>query len=134
MSFVVVQQKTAYEMRISDWSSDVCSADRQGVGGAGSGQALPPLETMDGFGTLGAPPPTVLALPTGENAGSSIGPRHPPGYYGNDSVRQAHNLSALVPTLAQLARLPMGASATPHQKGPEHDPTPWLLAPHLRPA
>src|SRR3546814_11895979 len=115
-------------MRISDWSSDVCSseltADRrgdgwlvlfhttantdwsnlpisglfvemlrrvmavsQGVGGAGSGQALPPLETMDGFGTLGAPPPTVLALPTGENAGSSIGPRHPPGYYGNASVR-----------------------------------------------
>src|SRR3546814_14916612 len=27
MSFFVVNQKTAYEMRISDWSSDVCSAD-----------------------------------------------------------------------------------------------------------
>src|SRR3546814_2574214 len=25
--FVFVQQKTAYEMRISDWSSDVCSSD-----------------------------------------------------------------------------------------------------------
>src|SRR3546814_15123547 len=24
-------QKTAYEMRISDWSSDVCSADRAGL-------------------------------------------------------------------------------------------------------
>src|SRR3546814_4473207 len=92
-------------MRISDWSSDVCSSDlwlvlfhttadtdwsnlpisglfvemlrrvmavSQGVGGAGSGQALPPLETMDGFGTLGAPPPTVLALTTGENAGSRL--------------------------------------------------------------
>src|SRR3546814_7092119 len=25
--FVVVEQKTAYEVRISDWSSDVCSSD-----------------------------------------------------------------------------------------------------------
>src|SRR3546814_1665383 len=27
MSFFFFKQKTAYEMRISDWSSDVCSAD-----------------------------------------------------------------------------------------------------------
>src|SRR3546814_10042724 len=27
MVFFVVKQKTAYEMRISDWSSDVCSSD-----------------------------------------------------------------------------------------------------------
>src|SRR3546814_1027528 len=25
--FVFIKQKTAYEMRISDWSSDVCSSD-----------------------------------------------------------------------------------------------------------
>src|SRR3546814_7228526 len=25
--FFVIKQKTAYEMRISDWSSDVCSSD-----------------------------------------------------------------------------------------------------------
>src|SRR3546814_17490834 len=27
MRFVVFKQKTAYEVRISDWSSDVCSSD-----------------------------------------------------------------------------------------------------------
>src|SRR3546814_3879183 len=27
-SFFFFKQKTAYEMRISDWSSDVCSSDR----------------------------------------------------------------------------------------------------------
>src|SRR3546814_2907508 len=27
MCFIVVKQKTAYEMSISDWSSDVCSSD-----------------------------------------------------------------------------------------------------------
>src|SRR3546814_20937445 len=33
MFFFFFKQKTAYEMRISDWSSDVCSSDLQGVGG-----------------------------------------------------------------------------------------------------
>src|SRR3546814_7227917 len=28
--FFFFQQKTAYDMRISDWSSDVCSSDLQG--------------------------------------------------------------------------------------------------------
>src|SRR3546814_14612713 len=30
--FCFFKQKTAYEMRISDWSSDVCSSDLIGVG------------------------------------------------------------------------------------------------------
>src|SRR3546814_9809201 len=29
--FVCFKQKTAYEMRISDWSSDVCSSDLGGI-------------------------------------------------------------------------------------------------------
>src|SRR3546814_2731447 len=47
MTFVVVvlffKQKTAYEMRISDWSSDVCSSDLGAPGhgeGHNSGQAM----------------------------------------------------------------------------------------------
>src|SRR3546814_1525627 len=31
MSFFFFKQKTAYEMRISDWSSDVCSSDLSGI-------------------------------------------------------------------------------------------------------
>src|SRR3546814_6770266 len=34
LSFFFFKQKTAYEMRISDWSSDVCSSDLQ-QGGSG---------------------------------------------------------------------------------------------------
>src|SRR3546814_9185013 len=30
--FFFFKQKTAYEMRISDWSSDVCSSDLDGLG------------------------------------------------------------------------------------------------------
>src|SRR3546814_8100524 len=33
--FFFFKQKTAYEMRISDWSSDVCSSDLRAAGGLG---------------------------------------------------------------------------------------------------
>src|SRR3546814_3941021 len=39
------KQKTAYEMRISDWSSDVCSSDLPGVVHPGEGIEL--LEEVD---------------------------------------------------------------------------------------
>src|SRR3546814_4626656 len=35
--FFFFKQKTAYEMRISDWSSDVCSSDLGGGGQPGPG-------------------------------------------------------------------------------------------------
>src|SRR3546814_4706104 len=43
MFFFFFKQKTAYEMRISDWSSDVCSSDlvdENGCGGATIGGAV----------------------------------------------------------------------------------------------
>src|SRR3546814_20401547 len=40
--FFFFKQKTAYEMRISDWSSDVCSSDLTTV----AGQPLPSLAPM----------------------------------------------------------------------------------------
>src|SRR3546814_6217254 len=42
------KQKTAYEMRISDWSSDVCSSDlgagTRNVGGGSDGDGLPHIQ------------------------------------------------------------------------------------------
>src|SRR3546814_15442081 len=40
MCFFFFRQKTAYEMRISDWSSDVCSSDLEQVRGAALERAL----------------------------------------------------------------------------------------------
>src|SRR3546814_6823117 len=39
--FFFFKQKTAYEMRISDWSSDVCSSDLHGDGGGNRAVRLP---------------------------------------------------------------------------------------------
>src|SRR3546814_7623272 len=38
--FFFFKQKTAYEMRISDWSSDVCSSDLLGKGSRGMSQGV----------------------------------------------------------------------------------------------
>src|SRR3546814_3108169 len=38
--FFFFKQKTAYEMRISDWSSDVCSSDLLGAGRIGRVHAI----------------------------------------------------------------------------------------------
>src|SRR3546814_1390963 len=42
--FFFFKQKTAYEMRISDWSSDVCSSDLEEA----RGQATRPLDVIEG--------------------------------------------------------------------------------------
>src|SRR3546814_7342717 len=48
-----VKQKTAYEMRISDWSSDVCSSDLLRCLAGGDGFRLLVGGLNKGFGALG---------------------------------------------------------------------------------
>src|SRR3546814_11955840 len=58
MSFFFFKQKTAYEMRISDWSSDVCSSD------------LVEGETKDAIERL------VAKMEDGAWSTASLGPRY----------------------------------------------------------
>src|SRR3546814_9789043 len=75
------KQKTAYEMRISDWSSDVCSSDLQGegaglgLGTAGEGVGAP-QRAEDGVvaGVVeGAVPRLVVAEGLGDAVGDRLG-------------------------------------------------------------
>src|SRR3546814_9410171 len=64
--FFLFKQKTAYEMRISDWSSDVCSSDLDLSGPLGFGSAsiayTPTGATLDtGKQQISAPSATDLA-------------------------------------------------------------------------
>src|SRR3546814_10044522 len=53
--FFFFKQKTAYEMRISDWSSDVCSSDLDPLDRAGRRPA-PPHPTAPSFAPLSKAP------------------------------------------------------------------------------
>ncbi len=101
----------------------------QGVAAEGEGEAaLPPLQTLDGFGQLRAPPATVVALDRETLEGGRIGPSHPPGYYGSDSDRRALNLVDSRPSLKPIADLPAGVQAGFYSGSGETELKPWLLA------
>src|SRR3546814_1829613 len=68
--FFFFKQKTAYEMRISDWSSDVCSSD---LASARSSSGL------RGGHACGAPPEgrgSPAAVVEGGKGGAQLGHRH----------------------------------------------------------
>ncbi|HVC50865.1 MAG TPA: DUF4159 domain-containing protein [Stellaceae bacterium] len=77
----------------------------QGVAEAGT-QAMPPLETLDGFGRLGQPPPAARPITGTELAAASASPQHPPGFYGTPDTRQALNLANGIAALQPIGALP----------------------------
>lgn len=101
----------------------------QGVTTNGQSEtSLPPIETLDGFGRLGPPAPTTLALDEAARAAGRIGPRHPPGYYGTAGVRRAHNLASANPSLTPMGSLPSGVNRATYSRERETDLKPWLLS------
>ena len=101
-----------------------------GVSGAeeASGQKLAPVETLDGFGQPGAPPPAAAAMTAAELAQAQAGPRTPPGLYGPETARRALNLANRMDLPIAAAAIP-GASVEPvGGVPPERALAPWLLA------
>ena len=87
--------------------------------------ALPPLQTLDGFGRLGRPPAAAISIAPAELAAGRVGPSHPPGIYGTAESRRALNLAAGLETLAPLPSLPNSAL---YAGSEEIRLMPWLLA------
>ena len=99
-----------------------------GVAGEDAAARLAPVESLDGFGQLGAPPPAASALTGAELAATVVGPRHPPGLYGPESGRRVLNLAnglplpVAAPAVAGAAEERMGDALR------EQALAPWLLA------
>jgi len=98
----------------------------QGVTAADEG-TLPPLDTLDGFGQLGRPPPTALPLPGKALAGAIVSAAHPPGFYGTPAARRALNLSAGIAALKPIVGLPSDVGRQIFGRGRETDLRPPLL-------
>jgi len=101
----------------------------QGVGGT-SDRALPPLSMLDGFGRLGPVATGAEALPptAARTAPVQVGPRHPPGFYGTDSAREALNLGPALADLGARATLPAGVEVQALDAGRDLDLQGWLFA------
>ena len=98
----------------------------QGVATA-SDAALPPVETLDGFGRLAQAPASAQLIPAGAFKDTHVDARHPPGFYGTPDARRALNLAGAVPALEPIAQLPPGVATQPYERAKEVDFRPWLL-------
>jgi len=72
---------------------------------AAEGGALPPIQTLDGYGTLTPPPPLAAALSPDKLDTAVPGPDHPPGYYGPSGAARAFNLVTAKTKLVPLAKI-----------------------------
>lgn len=92
------------------------------------GPPLPPLESLDGFGRLGTPPPGAVGLAASGFDDTVVGPKHPPGYYGQPEARRALNLSAGLAAPQALAATPGGIGTETYGRDRQVAFQPWLLA------
>src|SRR5437870_457602 len=98
----------------------------QGVAAVSEG-ALPPIETLDGFGRLQHAPPTARPISGKEIATAMPSPRHPPGFYGATDSRRALNLSSAINELKPIGELPDSVARETFAKSAEVDIRPPLL-------
>jgi hypothetical protein len=100
----------------------------QGAVAEAGGPPLAPWKTLDGFGRLGPPP--AGARPVAAEALSAVGASslHPPGIYGEGSVRRAVNLGSAIGELKPVGELPSDVSRRPLAVQAEVELRPWLLA------
>ena len=101
-----------------------------GVSGAedASGVKLAPVETLDGFGQPGAPPPVAGALTAAELARALPSPRHPPGLYGPESGRRVLNLATHLGVPVAAAEIGGARQERLGAAAPERALAPWLIA------
>jgi hypothetical protein len=69
-------------------------------------QALPPIITLDGKGQYQTPSSETRELSNMAIRENIVGPYNPPGFYGNESLRHAHNLASSVEDFSELAEMP----------------------------
>ena len=89
-------------------------------------ETVAPTRTLDGFGTLGAPP--ALAKPVPATFGGISSPDHPPGFYGPADALLAVNALAPEDKVPALDLTGLSFEAAPLQAAEPIDLRPWLIA------
>lgn len=99
----------------------------QGISGDDGKTTYPPLATMDGFGVLGTPPATAVAIAGRDFGNTRAGPETPPGHYGRGDARRSLNVSTGIERIAPIAKIPSGVTMASYDVESGFDVKPWLL-------
>jgi hypothetical protein len=100
----------------------------EGVRGTPEGETtLPPWKVMDAMGRLENPGSAVRGLTAEAIRAGLVSPQNPPGIYGGENGRRAHNLGAGDVTVEPLGPLPNGVSRSAYVEGSQSDLTGPLL-------
>lgn len=107
-------------------------ADLAGSNGSGevtsqNASQLAPIQTLDGFGMLKAPPATAQAIELSKLASIAPGIDHPPGYYGPAGNPRAVNVLKTNAEVASLPALPGKAEMRSYDAESTTPIKPWLL-------
>ena len=104
-------------------------ATSRGVTGSALGdRPLAPLQLLDGFGRPAEAGPATRAIAASAFDDAIVGPRTPPGLYGDASARRALNFGPRVKSHTALGVLPGGVARGGYALSKEIDLKPWLLA------
>lgn len=103
------------------------SALSTGIAEEDQSRDLAPLKVLDGFGQTAPPGPTVRAVNETDLVRLDLGPRNPPGLYGEPAFARALNVGAFAPPLLPASDLPGGLRRGEIGGTPEQEIGPWLL-------
>ena len=93
----------------------------RGIVGETGERILKPIQSIDGFGRLTDPRPGALAMKASDFLSGKAGPKHPPGFYGDETARRAFNLSPSITHLTPLSDLGAGVTRDTYQETREQD-------------
>ncbi len=86
--------------------------------------SLSPQQVLDAFGNEQSPGPAVKPIADANFSHTSIGPQHPPGYYGSAGFKRALNLSSMIDQPEALRGF---STESYHASRDETVLQPWLL-------
>ena len=89
-------------------------------------ETVAPSRTLDGFGALGAPPPTAKPVPV--DFGGIASQDHPPGFYGAADALLAVNALAPSDKIPAVDLAGLTFESAPLQAAEPIDLRPWLIA------
>lgn len=115
-------------------STGVSQQTANGQGGSeGAAQSaaeatLLPIQTLDGYGNLGPPPPTAQPVQSAEFPKTIASHDHPPGFYGTRGTPNALNIATEETALKPIPPFPSGTKKITFDTTNETPLKPWLLA------